>query len=180
MFLHRGPVSLRTIAVVVAAAGSGIAGYKLFLLHEDLAQRAAEGAHLDALRSFVASAPTPITVCVGWVAAVCFALALLRLGRGPVEPALLRSPEQMSVTQLRRGLRREYVVIRLVLLVLVLITAIDLARAISFGIGAAHAGAVASTPWAMYLEAAGFIAATLVLVSYGRVFGNSIARLGAL
>lgn len=181
MFLLRGPVALRTLAVVVAAAGAGIAGYKLFLLHEELAQRAAAGAHLDALRTFVADAPTPVTVCVGWAAALCFALAVLRLSRGPIEPAIgLHSPAQRSVTALRRGLRREYLVIRLVLVVLVLVTAVDIARAISFGIGAAHADASLWTPWPMYLEAAGFIAATLVLVGYAREFGTGIARLGAM
>lgn len=181
VFLHRGPVALRTVAVVVAAAGSGIAGYKLFLLHEALAQRAAAGANLDPLRSFVAEAPTPVTVCVGWVAALCFALALMWLRRGPIEPAFgRRSPAQRSVAQLRRGLRREYVVLRIVVVVLVLITGVETARAVSFAIGAVHAGASVSTPWPMYLEAAGFIVATLVLVSYAREFGAGIARLGAL
>lgn len=181
VFLLRGPVLLRTMVVVVAAAGSGIAGYKLFLLHEELAQRMAAGAHLDALRTFVAQAPTPVTVCVGWAATLCFALALLRLRRGPIEPAIgVRSPELRSVADLRRGLRREYLVVRLVVVVLVLVTAVDISRAISFAMGAMHADVSASTQWPMYLEAAGFIVATLVLVSYAREFGTGIARLGAL
>lgn len=181
VFLHRGPVTLRTTALVIAAAGSGIAGNRLFLLHEDLAQRVLAGEHLDALRSFVATAPTPVTVCIGWAAALCFALALLRLRRGPIEPAVSRrSLERRSVTQLRRGLRREYLVIRIVIVAVILITAVDAARAISFAVGATHGGASVSAPWPMYLEAAGFVAATLVLVSYGRAFGNGVAQLGAL
>lgn len=181
MFLHRGPVTLRTIAVVVAAAGSGIAGNKLFLLHEDLSQRSLGGEHLDAVGSFVAAAPTPVTVCIGWAAALCFGLALLRLRRGPIEPAVWRRAlERRSVTQLRRGLRREYLLIRIVLVAVVLITAVEAARAVSFAIGAAHGGVSVATPWPMYVEAAGFVAATLVLVSYGRTFGDGVAQLGAL
>ncbi|MBV8528889.1 MAG: hypothetical protein JOZ75_11275 [Candidatus Dormibacteraeota bacterium] len=181
VFLNRGPVVLRTAAVVITAAGTGIAGYKLYQLHEELALRIAGGAHLDAWRTFVAQAPTPLTVVLGWVAALCFGLALLRLQRGPLEPVLVfRRSERQSVAQLRRGLRREYTTVRLLLVFVVLLAAVDVARTISFSIAATHAGASPGTLWSLYLEAAGLITATLVLVAYARVFGDAIARLGAI
>lgn len=180
MFLNRGPVMLRTLLVVIAAVGCGVAGYKLFLVHQDLVLRSAAGAHLTALETFVAQAPTPVTVLIGWVAALCFGLALLRLRGGPLEPAV--SPRRMqghTVTQLRRGLRREYTVVRLLLVVVVLVTAIDLARAISFAVGTQHSGSTAA-PGSLYLEVAGFVAATLVLITYARGFGSRIAHIGAI
>jgi hypothetical protein len=181
VFLHRGPVLLRTAVVVITAAGTGIAGYKLYQLHEDLALRLAGGAHLDALRTFVAQAPTPLTVAIGWVAAVCFALALLRLQRGPLEPVLIfRHSERRTVRQLRRGLRAEYTTVRLLLVVIALVTAVDVARTFSFSIAATHAGMSPGVLWSLYLETAGLIAATIVLIVYARTFGNAIARLGAI
>ena len=180
VFLNRGPVVARTAAVVIAAAGSGIAGYKLYQLREELALRIASGAHLDAVQTFIAQAPTPLTVAIGWVAAVCFAVALLRLLRGPLEPVLLfRRTEGRTVGQLRRGLRSEYTTVRCLLVIIALITAIDVARAISFSIAAAHAGAP-GTLWSLYFETAGLVSATLVLIAYARTFGDAIARLGAI
>lgn len=181
MFLHRGPVTVRTLAVVIAAVGSGLAGYKLFELHQEYVLRIAEGAHLDALKTFVAQSPTPVTVLVGWVAAVFFALALLRVRGGPLEPATtFRRAERLSVSQLRRAFRREYTLARLLLVVVVLITAVELARAISFAVGAEHAGVSSTTSWTMYVEAAGFIVATLVVIAYARAFGERVAHLGAI
>src|SRR5215469_10802005 len=116
VFLNRGPVMLRTAAVVITAVGSGIAGYKLYQLHEDLALRIAGGAHLDAVRTFVAQAPTALTVAIGWVAALCFGLALLRLQHSPLEPVLIFGrTEGRSVGQLRHGLRVEYTTVRVLL-----------------------------------------------------------------
>ncbi|MGH7747061.1 MAG: hypothetical protein ACREQ5_20235, partial [Candidatus Dormibacteria bacterium] len=181
VFLNRGPVVLRTTAVVITAAGTGIAGYKLYQLHEDLALRIASGAHLDAWRTFVAQAPTPVTVVIGWVAALCFGLALLRLQRGPLEPVLtLRSSARQTVAQLRHGLRREYTVVRGLLVIVALIAAVDVARTISFSVAATHAGTSVGTPGSLYVETAGLVTATIVLIAYARTFGNEIAHLGAL
>lgn len=181
VFLNRGPVVLRTAAVVITAAGTGIAGYKLYQLHEDLALRIAGGAHLDAWRTFVAQAPTPLTVAIGWVAALCFGLALLRLQRGPLEPVIsFRRSERQTVAQLRGGLRREYAAVRVLLVIVALITAVDVARTFSFSIAATHAGASPGTLWSLYLETAGLVTATLVLIAYARSFGSAIERLGAI
>ena len=181
MFLNRGPVTLRTLIVVIVAVGSGIAGYRLFLLHQDLLLSMAVGAHLDALRSFVAEAPTPVTVIVGWLAAVGFTIALVLLYRGPLEPAvLMRHAERRSVTDMRRGLRREYTVVRVLLVFVLLITAVDLARAVSFAVGSQHSGVSTAVPWTLYVEVLGFLAATAVLTAYARAFGETIARLGAI
>ena len=181
VFLNRGPVALRTAAVVITAAGTGIAGYKLYQLHADLALRIAGGAHLDAWRTFVAQAPTPVTVVLGWIAALCFGLALLRLQRGPLEPVVsFRRSERQTVAQLRRGLRREYTVVRVLLVIVALLAALDVARTISFSIAATHAGSSSGTLWSLYVETTGLVAATLVLIVYARTFGSAIERLGAI
>ena len=180
VFLHRGPLVLRALVVVVVAAGCGAAGVALFRLHEDLARRLAAGAALNVLQTFVARGSGPATLWPGWLAALCFLIALVRLRRGPLEPAPgRRTPERRTIAQLRRGLRREYRAVRIVLVVLALVTAVDAARAVSFAAGAQRSGVSPFTVWAMYVEAAGLVAATLTLAAYAWSFGADIARLGA-
>ena len=180
VFLHRGPLPLRAIAVVIVAAGCGVAGYWLFRLHEDLAARVAAGAPVNPLQAFIAAGSSAATLWPGWAAALCFTVALLRLHRGPMEPAPARlAPEERSITQLRRGLRGEYTAVRVLLSVITVLGAVDSARALAFAIGSQRAGASAFAPWAVYLEAAGLIAAAVVLAVYAWTFGADIARLGA-
>lgn len=181
VFLDRGPLALRALVVLVAAVACGVTGYLLFRLHEDLAARLASGASLNALQTLLANGSNAKTLWPGWLAALCFTLAVARLRRGPLEPAPGRGdPERRSIAQLRRGLRGEYRVLRIVLVVVMLIAAVDSARALSFAAGAGRAGGSAFTAWAVYVEAGGFVVATAVLATYAWQFGTDIGRLGAI
>ena len=180
LFLHRGPFALRTAVVVATAVGCGAAGYTLFQLHEQLAPRLTAGG-LNPVQTFIAAGSSVATLWPGWLAAVCFAIALRRLRRDPLEPAPgRRTAEVVTVHDLRRGLRAEYRVTRIVLVVVVLITAVDAARALAFAAGTERAGVSVLTPWAVYVEALGLVAATLMLAVYAWLFGKDISRLGAL
>lgn len=182
IFLDRGPVVLRALAVAVAAAGCGLAGYLLFRLHLQLAARLAAGSALNPLQTLIATGSSVRTLWPGWLAAVFFLVAVVRLRRGPVEPSPgVRSPERLTPGQLRSGLRREYAVVRILLVVVCLVAAVEAARAVSHLEGALDAhpistGMLVST----MVEAAGFIAAALVLAIWAWLFGADVRRLGAL
>jgi len=180
VFLHRGPLLLRALAVIIAAAACGVAGVALYRLHEDLARRVAAGASLNAVQTFIARGSSPATLWPGWAAAAFFAIALLRLRRGPLEPAPGRgAPEQRTISELRGGLRREYRAVRIVLVILALVTAVDASRAVAFAAGAQRSGVSPFIPWAVYVETGGLVVATLTLAVYAWAFGADIARLGA-
>ena len=180
VFLHRGPILLRAFVVCVVAVASAVAGVALFRLHESYAARLASGSALDALQSFIARGSSPATLWPGWLAAVCFAVALLRVRREPLEPSPgLHKPEGRTIAQLRHGLRWEYAAVRAVLVVVSVVAAVDTARALAFAAGAERAGASPLTPWPVYAEAAGLIAATLMLAWYAWVFGGDVSRIGA-
>jgi len=181
VFLDRGPLALRGTAVLVSAAACGIAGYELLSLHQSLAARLAAGATLNPVQTLIATGSSPRTLWAGWVAAAFFAIALARLVRGPMEPSAGRgTAAEQTVAQLRAGLRREYVAVRVVLIVVLLVAAVDTARAIAFAVAAQRAGVSPSTLWATYLEALGFCVATLVLTAYAYAFAGRLRRLGAL
>jgi hypothetical protein len=182
IFLDRGPLVLRALAIIVAAAGCGLAGYVLFRLHLQLAAHLAAGAALNPLQALIASGSSARTLWPGWLAAVFFLLAVIRLRRGPIEPAPgVRSPERMTPGQLRSGLRREYTVVRALLVVVCLVAAVDGARAISYVSGAVDGHSVSTgTLVSTLVEAAGFAAAALVLAVWAWLFGADVRRLGAI
>ena len=93
----QGPIALRCLAVAIAAAACGVAGTLLVRLHETLASRArsAHGAQSSCRRS------SPTGSCVrtlwpGWVAALCFGAAVLRLRHGATEPPPGRNGRRTS------------------------------------------------------------------------------------
>ena len=181
VFLDRGSVALRGAGVIVSAAACGLAGFALLRLHETLAARLAAGASLNPVQTLIATGSSPRTLWVGWVAAAFFAFALLRLSHVPMEPSAGRgSPADRTVGQLRSGLRREHAAVRMVLVVVLLIAAVDSARAIAFAIAAQRAGVSPFTLWATYVEALGFLAASLALAAYAHVFAGGLRRVGAL
>jgi len=181
VFLDRGPPALRGVVVLVSAVACGAAGYELLRLHQSLAARLAAGATLNPVQTFIATGSSARTLWVGWVAAALFAIALARLLRGPMEPSAGRgSAAAQTVAQLRAGLRREYVAVRVVLIVVIFVAAVDAARAIAFAIAAQRVGTSLSTFWSTYVEALGFCAAALVLAAYAYAFGGRVRRLGAL
>ncbi|MFN2582501.1 MAG: hypothetical protein ABR498_07155 [Candidatus Dormibacteria bacterium] len=181
VFLHRGPLALRFITVIVSAVACAIAGYTLFHLHEQLAPRLSSAGALNPLQTFIATGSSVATAWPGWLAALCFAAALRRLRRDPLEPAPgRRSADAISVHELRRGLRGEYRAVRGVLVVLAVVTAVDVARALAFAAGSGRAGVSLLVPWAVYVEALGLVVATIMLAIYAWAFGDGISRLGAV
>jgi hypothetical protein len=182
VFLDRGPVALRCLAVGVAAAGSGVAGTLLVRLHQTLAAQLAAQMALNPLQTLIATGSSLRTVWPGWVAALCFAAAVLRLRRGATEPPAGRgSPEQRTPGQLRAGLRREYLVVRCALVLVWLLAAVDVARAAASFIAAQSGDArVAASLPATCLEALGYALAAIVLAAWAYGFGTEVRRLGAV
>jgi len=182
IFLDRGPLLLRALVIALVAVGCGLAGYVLFRLHLQLAARLATGAALNPLQTLIANGSSVRTLWPGWLAAVFFLIAVIRLRRGPMEPAPgVRSPERLTPGQLRSGLRREYAVVRTLLVLVGLVAAVEVARAASYLEGALGAHPVGgSTLIATFVEAAGFVAAALVLALWAWLFGADVRRLGAL
>jgi hypothetical protein len=182
VFLDRGPIALRCIAVVIAAAACGVAGTLLVRLHQSLAGELAAHDALNPLQTLIATGSTTRTLWPGWVAALCFGAAVLRLRHGATEPPPGRTAvEHQTLAQLRSGLRREYRVVRTALVVVVLCAAVDVARTIASLI-AAQAGdkGIASTMPATVAEALGYVVAALVLAAWAGSFGTEVRRLGAL
>jgi len=169
---------LRAAIVIAAAAGAGVCGDLLYRLQADLASRLASGQGLSGPASFIAHGSGVQTAWVGWAAAVFFLIAALRIRRGPPEPSPgAARPEQLTPTQLRAGLRREYTTVRVLLVIVALVAAVDAARLFAL---LAATGGRATTLLATLAESAGLIAATAALALWGWWFGADLRRLGAL
>ena len=182
VFLDRGPIALRSLAVVIAAAGCGVAGTLLVRLHQTLAGQLAAHMSLNPLQTVIATGSTLRTLWPGWVAAICFAAAVLRLRHGATEPPPGRtSVEHQTLGQLRAGLRREYRIARFALVVVLVVAAIDAARTFA-SVMAVQSGdrQLGTTMPATVVEALGYVAAALVLAVWARAFGSEVRRLGAL
>ena len=182
VFLDRGPLVLRCVVVAIAAAACGLAGTLLVRLHQTLAAQLAAHVALNPLQTLIATGSSVRTAWPGWVAALCFAAAVFRLRRGAPEPPAGRgSPDRLSLTQLRAGLRHEYAAVRCALVGVWLCAAVDLARTVASVI-AAQSGdrnVEAAIPWTA-VEAAGYVVAALVLAVWASTFGAEVRRLGAL
>jgi hypothetical protein len=182
IFLDRGPLALRCVAVAVTAAACGVAGTLLVRLHQSLAGRLAAHLALNPLQTLIATGSSVRTVWPGWVAAACFAAALIRLRRGATEPAAGRTAvEQQTLSQLRAGLRREYRIVRIALVIVCLLGAVDVSRTVASLI-AAQAGdrQISAAMPATVVEALGYVAAALILALWAGAFGTELRRLGAL
>jgi hypothetical protein len=177
VFLDRGPIAVRAAVVVVAAIAAGVAGDLLYRLQARLASQLAAGGALNPLQSLIAHGSSARTAWIGWVAALFFAIAAARVRFGPSEPAPGRAPlEQLTPAQLRSGLRREYAAVRVLLAILVLVTAVDAARSAAL---LTSTSARASTLIATVIEVGGLAAATLALAVWAWWFGRDLRRLGA-
>ena len=182
LFLHRGPLLARAAIVTVFAVGSGLAGVALLRLHVRLAARLAAGGSLNPLETLIAAGSSWRTAWPGWLAAMFFLVAVVRLRRGPLEPPPgRRRPEQLTPAQLRRGLRTEYMVVRLTLVALTAIAAVDVARAAAHVVDALRGDhAITASLAPTLVEAAGFVFASLVLAAWAWTFGADVRRLGAM
>jgi hypothetical protein len=182
VFLDRGPIALRFLAVAAVAAACGVAGTLLVRLHQTLAGQLAAHVSLNPLQTVIATGSTLRTLWPGWVAAICFAAAVLRLRHGATEPPPGRtSVEHQTLGQLRAGLRREYRIVRCALVVVCILAAIDVARTVA-SVMAVQSGdrQVSTTMPATVVEALGYVAAALMLAVWARAFGSEVRRLGAL
>jgi hypothetical protein len=182
VFLDRGPIALRFLAVAAVAAACGVAGTLLVRLHQTLAGELAGHASLNPLQTVIATGSTLRTLWPGWVAAICFAAAVLRLRHGATEPPPGRtSVEHQTLGQLRAGLRREYRIVRCALVVVCILAAVDVARTVA-SVMAVQSGdrQVSTTMPATVVEALGYVAAALMLAAWARAFGSEVRRLGAL
>ena len=182
VFLDRGPIALRSVVVAIAAVACGVAGTLLVRLHQTLAAQLAAHLALNPLQTLIATGSSLRTLWPGWVAAVCFAAALLRLRHGATEPPPGRTAvEDQTLSQLRAGLRREYRIVRSVLMVVGLLAAVDVARAVASIIAVqAGDGQISRTMPATLVEALGYVVAAVVLAAWARAFGAEVRRLGAL
>ncbi len=181
VFLEHGPIALRSLAVVIAAAACGVAGTLLVRLHETLASRLAAHVALNPVETLIATGSSVRTLWPGWVAALCFAAAVLRLRHGATEPPPGRTAvEHQTLGQLRAGLRREFRIVRVALVIVLLFAAVDAARAVAGLIAASSDKEISSTMPATLAEALGYVVAALVLAAWARAFGTEVRRLGAL
>jgi hypothetical protein len=181
VFLDHGPIALRSIAVVIAAAACGVAGTLLVRLHQTLAAQLGARVALNHLQTLIATGSTMRTLWPGWVAALCFGAAVLRLRHGATEPPPGRTAvEKQTLGQLRAGLRREYRIVRVAFVVVLLFAAVDAARTIASLIAESTDKEIATTMPATIAEALGYVVAALVLAAWAHAFGTEVRRLGAL
>jgi hypothetical protein len=182
VFLRRGLVPLNVVVVVVVAAGIGVAGTLIVRLQEHFASVLARGGSLSGVQALLGRGSVPATAAAGWVAAALFGFALVRLRRGPLEPPTsMRPVEAQSVAQLRRGLRREFTVIRAGLVVVLLVTALDVARLLAM-LTAVESGdrRLSGSFPATCVEVCGLMAATLLLALWAKNFRRRLDQLGVL
>ena len=180
VFMARGPLPLRVLAVVLAAVGAGILGALLAGAHVALNMATVDVTSLNALQRLLRTGSSAATAWPGWAAAALFLIALVRLRRGPVEPSPgIAAVERLSPTQLRRGLRREYAVVRLFLCLIVLIAALEASRTVATGLDAATSEAASTQLGVVAIETLGYAAAATVLALWARGFAAQLRRLGA-
>jgi hypothetical protein len=182
VFLRRAPLAVRITAVVVCAVAAGIAGTELARLQEHFAALLVSGAPLSSFQSLLAHGSTAATAAAAWLAAVLFSVALLRLRREPLEPPAGTKPvEAQTPAQLRSGLRREYRLIRVALIVVLLVAATDVSRAMTLTAVIAGRNSVLSDSFAATLvEASGLAIAAAVLAWWAKNFAPRLEQLGVL
>ena len=140
------------------------------------------GEGLSGMGTVLAAGAAPVTIAPGWIAAGFFGLAVARLRLGAPEPPITRTdPVDLTATDMRAGLRREYRVVGMTLLGLAAIALLDVGR-LAVVTGAAIAGdsVVRPTVPMIAAEVTGLLAATVVLGLWASAFRSQLERLGAL
>ena len=181
-FLDRAPRLARVAVPALSVAVALLWGVAALALHDHEVTLRAAGASLNPIGRLFADASSPLTVWPGWVAAAIFSLSAMRLRQGPVEPPTgPRDSNRVSATQLRAGLRREYLLARIALVVATLLALLDLGRLVVSGVAAMRPvdRAALGLGW-MAAEAAGIIAAAVALLLWVVSFRVQLGQLGAL
>jgi len=170
---------LAVVLVLLLATGFGVVS--LQAQHHFAAQRTG-GAQLSLPADILADGSSARTAWPGWLASMFFLLALLRLQRGPPEPPAGLSPaERLTASQIRAGLRREYLAVRVALVVVAVLATLDTGRAAVYAVAAAAgSGDARGTVVATVVEAVGLCTATVILGRWLAVFRAQLRRLGAL
>jgi len=182
VFLRHGPPLLRAVTVTAVAVAAGLAGSEIVHLQDHFAARLQAGAPVTSIGTLLGRGSSPASAVAGWVAALLFGLAVLRLRRGQLEPSAgIRPVEAQSVRDLRRGLRREYLAIRMALAIVLIIAAIDAARVISIAVLLRRGDHLLSGSFASTVaEAAGLATAALMLAAWASTFAHRLEELGLL
>lgn len=178
LFVHRLPPVARVVVPLLIGVGCiALGAWSLAVQHHYAAQTGG-----GRVASLLAHGSSAATAWEGWAAAVFFLIALIRLRRGAPEPPAGRIPvEQLTLHQLRSGLVREYTVVRIGLVVLCIVSLADAARAARYLVAAASGDALARTSLpATLVEAAGLVAATVVLGLLAGSFREQLQRMGAI
>jgi hypothetical protein len=178
LLLHRLPPVARGAVALVVAVACVVAGVTSLAVQHHFAAQPGGGR----LAALLAAGSTPATAWEGWAAAIFFLVALRRLRSGATEPPAGRTPvEQLTLAQMRAGLVREYTMVRAGLVVLCIVATIDASRAARYAVAAAAADPLArGSLAATVIEAAGVVAATVVLALWAGSFREQLERIGAL
>jgi hypothetical protein len=175
------PLGRVIVVWVVVALAVGAAVGTLVAQRRFSAELSA-GADLNVVATLLGDGSTARTAWPGWVAAVFFGVAVLRLWRGRPEPPAGRPPGgRWTVADIRSALRREFAAVRAATIAVGLVALVDAARAAVYLIAAVTGDQVAqSTLVATLVEAAGLVAAASVLTVWGVLFARLLDRWGAL
>jgi hypothetical protein len=181
-FLDRATRPAVAATALLALVAAVLWGMLALAFHEHEVWLRADGTTLSPIGRLFADAASPLTVWPGWVAAAIFCLSALRLRQGPAEPPTgLREANRLSASDLRVGLRREYLCSRVALVVATALALLDLGRLLVSGI--AGMGSVADAAmglgW-MAAEAAGIVSAAVALLFWVVSFRDQLERLGVL
>jgi hypothetical protein len=178
LLLHRLPSPLRVVVPLVLFVGCVVLGVESLAIQHHYAGQSSGGR----LATLLGHGSSAVTAWEGWIAALFFLVALLRLRRNAPEPPAGRTPvEELTTRQLRAGLVREYTVVRTILVILTAVAVTDASRAARYTVAAASGDALASASLAATLvEAAGLVLAAAVLTLWADSFRRQLVRIGAL
>ena len=182
LLLERLPRMGRVAAGLLAAGVALGWGFAALAIHEHELDLRNAGTALSPMGTLFADASSPLTAWPGWAIAAILGLSAARLRRGGLEPPASRgNPGELTATELRAGLRREYTGARWALVGLGVLTLADLARLAVSGVSALVlvAGAGDGLLW-MGVEAGGLVAATIALTVWLLSFRGQLERIGAL
>jgi hypothetical protein len=173
---------LRMVLLWLVASGAVGIGVAALAGQRHFAAELSSGADLNVVETLLGDGSSPRTAWPGWLAAVFFGLALLRLWRGRPEPPAGRPPGgHWTAADIRSALRREYAAVRTAIVVLAVVALLDGARAAVYGVAAASGDAVArGSVLPTAVEAMGLVAAAVMLTLWGLVFARLLERWGAL
>ena len=175
------PVQRMVVLWLVCAAAVGL-GVATLAGQRHFSAELNSGADLNVVATLVGDGSSPRTAWPGWLAAVFFGLALIRLWRGRPEPPAGRPPEgRWTAADIRSALRREYAAVRTAIVVLAVVALLDGARAAVYTVAAATGDSVArGSVLATVVEALGLVIAAVMLTLWGLIFARLLERWGAL